>query len=113
MKLQLPALTPYPIYNPDAANIYTGPLNFLPANLPRNKVDNQAVYLFDAMKLSEHWEINGGLRWENNKARTQTTTAAVTATAAAGATGSRPRLGRGRTRLSAGAPGAGPPSPPA
>jgi catecholate siderophore receptor len=81
---QLPTLPLYPNLNPDAANIYTGPLNFLPASLPRSTVNNQAIYLFDALKLSPKFEINAGLRWENNKAKSQTNTIINTAGATFG-----------------------------
>ena len=67
----IPAIPNYPIYNPDAANFYNGPVNFLVSARSHNRVDNQSVYLFDVMKLSPKFEFNAGVRYENNKGRGQ------------------------------------------
>ncbi len=50
-------------------NVYTGPVNFIVSARPYSHVENYAVYLFDAAKLSDHFEINGGIRWERNIGR--------------------------------------------
>ncbi|AOH84504.1 TonB-dependent receptor [Sphingomonas panacis] len=71
-------ITPYAIFNPDANNVYTGPVNFVVASRPKSQVDNYAVYLFDAAKLSDHFEINGGVRWERNIAKSQTNSYSTT-----------------------------------
>jgi catecholate siderophore receptor len=67
-------ITPYAIFNPAANNVYTGPVNFVVASRPKAQIDDYAVYLFDAAKLSDHFEINGGVRWERNIAKSQTNT---------------------------------------
>lgn len=63
------------------SNVYTGPINFVEGGRQRGEVTNYAVYLFDAMKLGK-FEINGGIRYENNKGnyQTDTSTAATTTT---------------------------------
>ncbi|MET0362569.1 MAG: TonB-dependent receptor [Sphingobium sp.] len=67
-------IPPYNIYNPDNANTYNGPVNFVVATKPRARIENYAIYLFDAAKLGSHFEINGGLRLERNVGQSQTTT---------------------------------------
>lgn len=47
-------------------NVYTGPVNFIVSAKSHSEVANQAVYLFDTMKLSNHFELNGGVRLERN-----------------------------------------------
>jgi catecholate siderophore receptor len=59
----------YDLYNPNIGNTYVGPVNFVVGARNYNRVENYAVYLFDAMKLSDHFEINGGVRWERNIGR--------------------------------------------
>jgi catecholate siderophore receptor len=66
--------TPYSYTNPSSGNVYTGPVNFVVASRPKAEIANYAVYLFDAAKLSDHFEINGGVRWERNNASSQTNT---------------------------------------
>lgn len=48
-------------------NIYAGPVNFIRTGTQDGNLENQAVYLFDQIKLNEQFEINGGARWEHNK----------------------------------------------
>lgn len=62
-----PALPPISIANPDP--VYGGPINYIATSQQRGNSRNVAVYLFDTIKLAEQFEINGGLRWENNRAR--------------------------------------------
>ncbi|HEX7858224.1 MAG TPA: TonB-dependent receptor [Sphingobium sp.] len=76
----------YDIYNPNGItgvndgvvvygnNVYTGPLNFIVSNRTRARMYNYAAYLFDAIKFSDHFEINGGMRWEHVQGRTQSDT---------------------------------------
>lgn len=63
------------------SNVYTGPINYIESARQTGELTNYAVYLFDTMKLGEHVEINGGLRWESNdgsyRADTVSTTAAT------------------------------------
>jgi catecholate siderophore receptor len=52
------------LYNPNPYDPYT-------ENIQRNGdyaesiADNFAVYVFDTLKLSEKWELSGGLRWDH------------------------------------------------
>lgn len=76
-----PLIPLYDISNPNVArpgptiaagygnNVYSGPINFIVSARPHSHVENYAVYLFDAAKLSDHFEINGGVRWERNVGR--------------------------------------------
>jgi catecholate siderophore receptor len=63
------------------SNVYTGPIHFIESARQTGELTNYAVYLFDTMKLGEHVEINGGLRWESNdgsyRADTVSTTTAT------------------------------------
>ncbi|KTF69553.1 TonB-dependent receptor [Sphingomonas sp. HT-1] len=63
------------------SNVYTGPINFIESARQTGELTNYAVYLFDTMKLGEHIEINGGVRWESNdgsyRADTVSTTTAT------------------------------------
>lgn len=47
-------------------NVYSGPVNFIVGSRSHSEVANKAVYLFDTVKLSKFFEINGGVRWERN-----------------------------------------------
>ncbi|MFT3964748.1 MAG: TonB-dependent receptor [Sphingobium sp.] len=69
----------YPTYAPNAANTYNLPVNFLVSSRPRSRVENYAFYLFDAMKLGSHIELNAGVRWERNVGRSQTDSINVSA----------------------------------
>ncbi len=60
-----PALPPINISDPDT--IYAGPVNFIPSSIQSGEVSNKAAYLFDTIKLSEKFELNGGVRYERNK----------------------------------------------
>lgn len=55
------------------SNVYTGPVNFFESGRQRGEVSNYAVYLFDTMKFGK-FELNGGIRYENNKGNYQTDT---------------------------------------
>jgi catecholate siderophore receptor len=61
-----PVLPPMSIANPD--HVYTGPVNIIYTQRADGEVDNQAAYVFDRVQLSERFEINVGLRYENNEA---------------------------------------------
>ena len=79
-----PVLPPMNIANPN--NIYTGPVNYIRGSIQNGERRNQAVYLFDTIKLNEQFQINGGVRFEHNEgvnstdsyATTPPTTGAVT-----------------------------------
>ena len=53
------------------SNVYTGPVNFIESGRQRGEVTNLAVYAFDTIKLGK-FELNGGIRYENNKGNYQT-----------------------------------------
>lgn len=82
-----PALPLMNIADPDSE--WTGPVNFIVASETRGSLDNQAVYVFDALQFSPRWEFNAGLRYERNSGDTVTTTFATPATGGA-ATGGVP-----------------------
>ncbi|MGE0741786.1 MAG: TonB-dependent receptor [Hyphomonadaceae bacterium] len=70
-----PVLPVMDIGNPD--NIYTGPINFIRTSFTDSEVSNQAFYVFDRLELNEQWEINGGVRFENNEGEARTSTIAT------------------------------------
>jgi catecholate siderophore receptor len=51
------------LFHPNALDPYTGTIRY---NGARQEADvfSAAVYLFDKVELGEHWEINGGLRYD-------------------------------------------------
>ncbi|KAF0814426.1 putative TonB-dependent receptor BfrD [Andreprevotia sp. IGB-42] len=70
------------LYHPNT--IYSGPRFRRLNSRVDSTVDNLAAYVFDTVKFSEQWMVNGGLRWEYND--TESTTYNVgTATAGANA----------------------------
>ncbi|WP_313808577.1 TonB-dependent receptor [Sphingobium sp.] len=46
------------------SNIYTGPINFILASRNLGEQTSYAAYLFDTMKFTDWFEINGGVRYE-------------------------------------------------
>ncbi|WP_404337001.1 TonB-dependent receptor [Sphingomonas sp. MMS12-HWE2-04] len=52
--------------NPNDRNVYSGPVNFIVSAKNHSTVENYAAYMFDTMKFSDHFELNGGVRWERN-----------------------------------------------
>lgn len=59
-----PTLANMNIANPD--NVYRGPINFVKTAAQDGTLDNQAVYVFDTIRLSRHFELNVGARYEHN-----------------------------------------------
>jgi catecholate siderophore receptor len=59
-----PTLPVMDISDPD--NVYAGPINFVRTAFTDSEVNNRAVYLFERAEIGEHWEINGGVRFETN-----------------------------------------------
>jgi catecholate siderophore receptor len=70
-----PTLPVMDIGAPD--NIYAGPINFIRTSYNDNEVRNEAVYVFDSIKLSAHWEVNGGVRFERNEGEGQSVSLAT------------------------------------
>lgn len=59
----LPAIS---LANPDT--VYTGPINFTVTGRSKSSTTNRAIYAFDNLELNDMFELNGGVRWENNRA---------------------------------------------
>jgi len=78
----VPTLTPISISRPDA--IYTGPFHQTPTGYQTGKTHNIALYAFDTVALGGGFEVNGGLRWEHNRARYRSDTIAVDGTVTPG-----------------------------
>ena len=51
----------------DPTGIYTGPINYTVTARSKAETQNYAVYAFDNLEFGK-FELNGGLRYENNKA---------------------------------------------
>jgi catecholate siderophore receptor len=67
-----PALNAINLANPNA--IYTGPINYTKTGFQTGELTNLAAYAFGAIKVIEQLEINGGVRYEKNKAGFRTDT---------------------------------------
>jgi catecholate siderophore receptor len=76
----LATLAPMDLYNPD--NFYTGPQNFIRATIAYGTRNNASLYYFETAKLTPKFEINGGIRYDDNRGvnRTDTYSTAVDAT---------------------------------
>ncbi|MBL8300602.1 MAG: TonB-dependent siderophore receptor [Rhodanobacteraceae bacterium] len=61
---------------------YTGPRRRTLTSKIDGELDNAAVYAFDTLKFSEHWQLNLGTRFERNEGSSTTYTVAQTASAA-------------------------------
>ena len=55
-------------------NIYSGPINYVRASKQDGQRDNEAVYVFDAIKIAPNFEINGGVRYDHNEGVNSTDT---------------------------------------
>jgi catecholate siderophore receptor len=71
-------------------SLYSGQINFTPLSSTDSEVKNRAVYVFDRIELGEHWEINGGLRYERNEGSAVTTATAYATSGVATTTVSPP-----------------------
>ena len=80
-----PVLDPISISNPNA--VYTGPVHAIRSGHQDGDLFNVAAYAFAAVKIVEQLEINGGVRWEHNRARFRSDTIATPATGGAYTTG--------------------------
>ncbi|MBM7407415.1 MULTISPECIES: TonB-dependent receptor [Sphingomonas] len=63
-------------------NVYDGPVNFIPSARQTGVLENYAAYFFDAIKFSDHFEINGGVRYEHNKGWNRSDVVQATSTGA-------------------------------
>ena len=82
-----PTLDPIDISNPDA--IYTGPVNPIRTRRDDGDLFNVAAYAFAAVKIVEQVELNGGIRWEHNRARFRSDSIATPALGGAYSAGAR------------------------
>lgn len=90
----LGTLAPANLYNPSANGIVT-PVNLTNSGaITEGSLETASIYAFDTIKLGEKWIINGGVRVDHYKVKTDATTAPTAATATAPAVASvRARLG--------------------
>jgi len=61
-----PVLPAMSIAEPD--HLYTGPVNIIYTQRADGAVDNKAAYAFDRVQITQRFEVNAGLRYENNDA---------------------------------------------
>jgi catecholate siderophore receptor len=54
------------------SNVYTGPINFILGSKNYGRQTSYAAYLFDTVKFSDFFEINGGMRYEKVKGSSRT-----------------------------------------
>lgn len=66
-----------PIGDPDS--LYAGTLNYIRTGATDGRLDNQALYAFDTLELSTHWQVNAGVRYERNDGSSEITTYATPA----------------------------------
>ncbi|WP_028966807.1 TonB-dependent receptor [Sphingomonas phyllosphaerae] len=60
------ALPVLAISNPDS--VYRGPINYVTTAHSQSSTRNVAVYAFDTLELGRHFEVNAGVRWEQQHA---------------------------------------------
>jgi catecholate siderophore receptor len=63
------------LYNPDPTRPYTGVVTF--NGVYGATGDSASAYAFDLITLTPHWELAGGLRWENYDTKYRPATGAV------------------------------------
>jgi catecholate siderophore receptor len=73
-KLPNPELTPITIGTP---GVYTGPINEIHTGAQTGDLRNVSAYAFTAIKLGAGFELNGGIRYENNHAKFRADTIAT------------------------------------
>ena len=54
------------------SNVYTGPINFIPTSRNFGRQTSYAAYLFDTVKFTDWFELNGGIRYEQIKGSNRT-----------------------------------------
>jgi catecholate siderophore receptor len=62
------ALLPPPISIAAPDTDWTGPINYTLAAQSKSTTTNVAVYAFDTLELGRYFELNGGVRWESQRA---------------------------------------------
>ncbi|HEU4602484.1 MAG TPA: TonB-dependent receptor, partial [Steroidobacteraceae bacterium] len=72
-----PVFAPTPIDEPNS--LYEGPRNLIVTNLNRGELDNQALYVFDAVQIASRWQVNAGVRYEHNDGDSAVTSIATPA----------------------------------
>lgn len=48
--------------------VYNGPINYTATGQSKSHTMNKAIYAFDNLEINDQFEINAGIRWENNNA---------------------------------------------
>ncbi|CDZ94369.1 TonB-dependent receptor [Pseudomonas saudiphocaensis] len=74
----LPSGTAWPVYDlGNPPGYWGGPVAKVSGQRVSTELDSNALYLFDTLELSEHWQVNAGLRYERfeGSGRTQNLTA--------------------------------------
>jgi catecholate siderophore receptor len=70
-----PVLPPMTLVNPD--NFYAGPQSFIRASIAYGARNDASVYYFETAKLSPQFEINGGVRYDDNQGLNRTDTYSI------------------------------------
>lgn len=73
------AIVPGPTGFTYGSNVYAGPVNFILASKNFGDQTSYAAYLFDTMKFTDWFELNGGIRYENVKGKNRTFSYVTTA----------------------------------
>lgn len=55
-------------------NFYTGPINYIRASIAYGTRNDGALYYFETAKFGEHFELNGGVRYDHNEGNNRTDT---------------------------------------
>lgn len=55
---------PTDVYDPDPYEAYTGGPLVHNGAVTATQADTFSLYLFDTLKLSDRWQVNGGVRWD-------------------------------------------------
>lgn len=64
------AVTPLPVISLTNPNtVYTGPINYTVTARSKGYSRNVAIYAFDTLELGSMFELNAGVRYENNRAK--------------------------------------------
>ncbi|MGA1799387.1 TonB-dependent receptor [Sphingomonas sp. 4RDLI-65] len=71
------ALVAPPISIADPNTVWTGPINPTLTAQSKAETTNVAVYAFDTLELGRYFELNGGVRWESQRATFRTLPLAV------------------------------------
>ncbi len=79
-----PAYPAMSIANPN--HVYSGPLNYIRSGIQDGERENQAVYVFDNVELSQQFAFNFGLRYEHNEGQNRSDAYSTAGVVTAGTT---------------------------